>query len=175
MSYADAAASGPKQSPEEARAPPIPEIARTDDSVTSLVDVDSPHISSVPSDYESQEIKTDTQKERIEQEAEAAERKTKEAAVKAAAKAKDAKAAAKAKAGRAGHWSSENSSNPIVIGNLVTVGVLGTVLGVGAYKKYTAGEFSWKLASLWAGAVGLFGVADYYVSQYFFQKYPTKK
>jgi len=65
------AAKGPTQSPEEARAPAPPEVERsTDDSVQSLVDVDSPHISSVPSDYESQSIKTDTQADRIEREEE---------------------------------------------------------------------------------------------------------
>lgn len=147
------------------RAPAVPEVVHTDDSVSSLVDVDSPHISSVPSDFESQEIKTDTQKERIEHEAEAAERKTKEEAAKAAQKAKDAKAAAKAKGGRAAHKFRQNSDNPVVIGNLVVGAAVATALGVGIYKKYTAGEFSWKVGGIFAGVVGLFGVADYYVSQ----------
>src|SRR6476620_840143 len=52
------------------RAPSIPQVEHTDDSVSSLVDVDSPHISSVPSDYESQSVKTDTQAERQEREQE---------------------------------------------------------------------------------------------------------
>jgi hypothetical protein len=147
------------------RAPAVPELTHTDDSVTSLVDVDSPHISSVPSDYESQDIKTETQKERIEHEAETTERETKEAAEKAAQKAKDAASASKAKSGRAAHQFRKNSDNPVVIGNLVLGSVVATALGVGAYKKYTAGEFSWKLAGAWAGVVGLFGVTDYYVSQ----------
>jgi hypothetical protein len=53
----------------------------------------------------------------------------------------------------------------VVLGNAVVVGVLGTVLGVGAYRKYAAGELSWKVVGAWAGVVGLFAGADYYVSQ----------
>ncbi|KAF2472883.1 uncharacterized protein BDR25DRAFT_302481 [Lindgomyces ingoldianus] len=156
MSYAQAAASGPKQSPEE----------HTDSSVHSLIDVDSPHISSVPSDFESQSVKTDTQAERIELEQRAEE---------ATAEAKSVKEKAKAKAGRGGRYAKENARNPVLIGNAVAVGVLGTMLGLGAYKKWVREELSWKVFGAWAGVVGLFGVADYYVSQYLFQKYPPKK
>lgn len=163
MSYAEAAKKGPQQSPEEARAPVIPQVERTDDSVQSLVDVDSPHVSSVPSDFESQSVKTDTQAERIERE-EKAKQAAKEAKEKAAAKARRGKVLAR-----------ENANNPVVLGNALTVGILGTVLGVGAYRKWTREELSWKVVGAWAGVVGLFGVADYYVSQYFFKKYPPKK
>jgi hypothetical protein len=45
------------------------------------------------------------------------------------------------------------------------VGILGTVLGVGAYRKYASGELSAKVVGAWAGVVGLFAVGDYYVSQ----------
>ncbi|ORY07401.1 hypothetical protein BCR34DRAFT_20712 [Clohesyomyces aquaticus] len=172
MSYAQAAASGPKQSPEEdppanppslSRAPPVPEVEHTDDSTSSLIDVDSPHISSVPSTYSSQSVKTDTQATRLEQEASAKE------------KAEDAKERAKAKASRGSSRIKDNSNNPVVLGNAITVGVLGTVLGIGAYRKWAGGELSWKVVGAWAGVVGLFGVADYYVSTYLFQKYPPKK
>ena len=50
------------------RAPPVPEIEHTEDSTVSLIDVDSPHVSSVPSDFDVQSIKTDTQADRIERE-----------------------------------------------------------------------------------------------------------
>ena len=50
------------------RAPPVAELEHTDDSTHSLIDVDSPHISSVPSDFETQSIKTDTQADRLERE-----------------------------------------------------------------------------------------------------------
>lgn len=170
MSYADIAAKGPKQSPEEARAPQLPEVEHTDDSVHSLIDVDSPHISSVPSDFESQSVKTDTQAERIE-----LEERAKEQARKAAADAQAAKDRAKAKAKRGGNYAKDNADNPVILGNALTIGILGTVLGVGAYRKFVRDELTWKVAGAWAGVVGLFAVGDYYVSQYFFQKYPPKK
>ncbi|KAK8189513.1 hypothetical protein BKA81DRAFT_307867 [Phyllosticta paracitricarpa] len=147
MSYADVAASGPKQSPQDV-------IHNTDDSTHSLVDVDTPHVASVPSDFESQPVKTETQLERLER----------EAVIREEAKAKEEKAKAKAKKG--GRRLRENADNPVVIGNAVTIGVVGAALGFGAYKKYNAGELSWKLAGAWAGAVGLFGVAEYYLSKY---------
>lgn len=122
----------------------------------SLIDVDSPHISSVPSDYDQQSIKTDTQAERIEME---------EQAKQAAAEARAKKDKAKEKARRGAGYAQQNADNPVLIGNALTVGILGTVLGVGAYRKWTRDELSWKVVGAWAGVVGLFGVADYYVSQ----------
>lgn len=174
MSYAQAATSGPKQSPEDARAPPVPEIEHTDDSVHSLIDVDSPHISSVPSDYETQSVKTDTQAERLEHEAEARERQAEETASKTKAKASTTKDKAKAKVGKGAGKIRENADNPVVVGNAITVGLLGTALGAGAYRKYIAGELTWKVVGAWAGVVGLFAVGDYYISQYLFKKYPPK-
>jgi len=70
MSYADVVAEGPKQPPEEARAPPMPEVEKTESEATSIVDVGSPHISSVKSDFEDQATKTQTQAIRKEHEAE---------------------------------------------------------------------------------------------------------
>ncbi|KAF2821100.1 hypothetical protein CC86DRAFT_359729 [Ophiobolus disseminans] len=163
MSYADIAAKGPKQSPEEVRAPALPEVQHSDDSVSSLVDVDSPHISSVPSDYESQSVKTDTQADRQEREQEI-KREAKELKDKAAAKKEQAKDKVK-----------KNSDNPVVLGNAIGAAVLASVLGIGAYRKYARGELTGKLVAAWVGVVGLLGVGDYYVSQYFFKQYPPKK
>ncbi|KAF2010334.1 hypothetical protein BU24DRAFT_466987 [Aaosphaeria arxii CBS 175.79] len=179
MSYADVAAKGPKQSPEESlskspgrtlvtsfnrpRAPAIPEVENSDDSVHSLVDVDSPHVSSVPSDFESQSVKTDTQAERIELEERAKQR------------AAEAKEKAKSKSQKGKNYAKENADNPVILGNTLAVGILGTALGVGAYRKYVKDELTWKVVGAWAGFVGLFAVGDYYVSQYFFKRYPTKK
>lgn len=135
----------------------MPEVERSDDSVHSLIDVDSPHVSSVPSDFESQSVKTDTQAERIELEERQKEQAKKEAEVREKAKAK---------AKRGAHQAKENAGNPVILGNALGVGILGTVLGVGAYRKYVAGELTWKVVGLWSGAVGLFALGDYYVSQY---------
>ena len=35
----------------------------------------------------------------------------------------------------------------------------------GAYNQNQQGKLNWKVAGLWAGAVGLFGAGDYYLSQ----------
>lgn len=116
----------------------------------------------MPSDYESQSVKTDTQAERMAHEkSDAALEKTEEAKKKAA----ELKDKAKSKGSKAGSRLKKNADNPVVIGNAVLVGVLGTVLGVGAYKKYSAGDLSWKVVGAWTGVVGLFAAGDYYLSQ----------
>lgn len=73
---------------------------------------------------------------------------------KAAAKSKSAKEKAK-----------KNADNPVVLSNAIGLAVIGGVLGLGAYRKYARGELTGKVVAAWAGVVGLFGVADYYVSQ----------
>ena len=45
---------------------------------------------------------------------------------------------------------------------------LGALLGVGAYRLQQRGELTWKVCGVWAGVVGLFGVGDWFVSQYVF-------
>ncbi|KAI4649225.1 hypothetical protein J4E93_003539 [Alternaria ventricosa] len=166
MSYAEMAAKGPKQSPEEvrqARAPTQPEIEHaSDDSVHSLVDVDSPHISSVPSDYESQSVKTDTQAERMEREEEIKE------------EAKHIKDRAAAKKEAAKDKMKKNADNPVVLSNAVGLAVVGGIVGFGAYRQYARGELTGKVVAAWAAVIGLFGVGDYYVSQYFFKRNPPK-
>ncbi|KAL8924864.1 MAG: hypothetical protein Q9172_002483 [Xanthocarpia lactea] len=123
MSYAAAAAKGPKQSPEElpstnllqARAPAQPSVEKTESSTSSLVDVDSPHVSSVPSDFESQSTKTKTQAERMAHEAEdkareesaKASQKTKETAAEADKKASEASSKASGKAKEFSEYASE--------------------------------------------------------------------
>jgi cation transport ATPase len=166
-SYADIAAKGPHQSPEEARAPPMPELERSDDSVHSLVDVDSPHISSVPSDFEAQSVKTDTQAERLAHEAEDAElRRQREEEQQQKTKKERARARAEQAREKVGH--------PVVLGNSVAIVALGAVLGYGAWRRYQAGLLNWRVVGVGAGVVGLFAAADYYLSKYLFKKYPTK-
>jgi len=62
----------------------------------------------------------------------------------------------------------------VVIGNAVVITALAGLLGVGAYRLHKANALTWKVTGAWAGAVGLFAVGDYFVSQYFFKKYPPK-
>jgi len=202
MSYADAAASGPKQTPEQARAPAPPEVIHTTDSSTaSLIDVDSDHVSTVASDFSAQETKTRTQAERYEREAkdeaielkdeaakdakkakEIAEEKAKEAKKYASEKGHEAKDYASKKAGEAKAQAKKtekslqaNSDNPVFIGNAVAVVGLSALLGFGGYRKYAAGELTWKVVGVWTSVVGLFAAGDYYLSQYLFKnKYPKK-
>lgn len=160
----------------------VPEIAHDDSGVHSLDSLDSTHIQSAPS-FADQQLEA----ERAEEKAREAAKATREEAEKAANKAEDEakdyarKAEAKAeelkkKAGVQGkkakeeakeaeEWAEKNKGNPVVIGNVVAVAALGTLLGVGAYRKYNAQELTWKVAGAWAGVVGLFAVGDYYVSQ----------
>ncbi|MCJ1408460.1 hypothetical protein MMC19_002535 [Ptychographa xylographoides] len=207
----------------KSRAPAPPEIAHDDSSTASLIDVDSPHISSVSSDYQGE---TKTQVEREEHETEEAEREAREkfnqvsdetgkelreGKKEAHAKGKEAKhkarevahdanekakeaareikkdakiAGQKAKeaghemddrAREAGHDLKENRDNPVVIANALVIGLGSAALGFGAYRKYKAGELNWQVGGMWAGAIGLFALGDYYLSQYLFKnKYPRK-
>ena len=109
------------------------------------------------SDFSSQEIQTDTQLERLEHEAAAAEVRAKEAASDAAKKTK--KEGKKVKSNL-----QANSDNPVYIGNAVAVVALSAGLGFGAYRKYAAGELTWKVVGAWGAVVGLFAAGDYYLS-----------
>jgi hypothetical protein len=135
------------------RAPAPQEIQHSDDSVSSLVDVDSPHISSVPSDYESQSVKTDTQRERQEREQQVKK------------EAKDIKDKAAAKKDAAKEKVKKNADNPVVLSNAVGLALVGGIVGFGAYRQYVRGELTGKVVAAWVAAIGLFGVGDYYVSQ----------
>lgn len=152
MSYADIAAKGPKQSPSEAAAPALPEIEHDTSTTSSLVDVDSPHVSSVRSDFEDQAVKTDTQATRLEHESEdtarAARKEAEDAAraagKKAAAAADKAKKELSADAKKArkeikkGMGSlNENRDNPVVVGNTLLWGITVVALGVGLSGSIT--------------------------------------
>ncbi|KAL3471823.1 hypothetical protein BJX99DRAFT_236640 [Aspergillus californicus] len=160
MSYAEAAAKGPKQSPEDARAPDINRVYNNEaDSTASLIDVDGPHVQSVDSDFLEHDVKTTTQAERIEREQEDAQ------------EAREKKQKAKAKASRA----RDNQGNPVFLGNAALMALIGAGLGFGAYKKHTQGKLSWELVGIWTGAVSAFGAVDYFVSKWLLQnKYPPK-
>ncbi|KAG9237770.1 hypothetical protein BJ875DRAFT_452748 [Amylocarpus encephaloides] len=171
MSYAATAAKGPKQSAEEARARPPPEVENTESiSSSSLIDVDSESVHTVPSSFSSQNIQTDTQAERINREARA-----KEEFEAASKELNNRSKAAKGKAKKQAGEFERNSDNPVFVGNAIAVVGLSASLGFGAYRKYAAGELTWKVVGAWTGLVGLFAVGDYYLSSYLFKnKYPKK-
>lgn len=148
------------------RANPVEELVHTEETDNiSLVDVDSESVHTVPSDFKSQKVQTETQKERIEHEAEAAEARAKEAADKAAKEFQKKEKEAKAKAKKVANDIDRNSDNPVLIGNAVAVVAISAGLGFGAYRKYAAGELTWKVVGAWTGIVGLFAAGDYYLSQ----------
>lgn len=104
--------------------------------------------------------------DRLEHEAEAAEARAKKAYAEGKDKAIKAEKDAKAKAKKVAARFEANSDNPVFIGNAVAVVALSAGLGFGAYRKYAAGELSWKVVGAGAVVVGLFGLGDYYISQY---------
>lgn len=71
----------------------------------------------------------------------------------------------KENAKKAEKWADDNKGNPVVIGNAVVIAALGGALGISAYRMHQAGSLTWNVIGAWAGAVGLFAVGDYYVSQ----------
>lgn len=125
------------------------------ESTASLVDVDSPHVQAVYSEFLQQDVQTTTQAERIER-----EEKEHESYEERKAKGK-AKAKAKAKAGSV----RSNAHNPVYLGNALILGLAGAGLGYGAYRKHAAGQLSWELVGWFSGAVGAFGAVDYFVSK----------
>ncbi|KAJ0415733.1 hypothetical protein BJY00DRAFT_317553 [Aspergillus carlsbadensis] len=164
MSYAEAAAKGPKQSPEEVprnRAPDINRVYKDEsESTASLVDVDGPHVTAVDSEFLEQDVKTTTQAERIEREQ-----------AEKAQEAREKKQKPKAKPSRV----RGNEGNPVFIGNAALMALVGAGLGFGAYRKHTQGKLSWEVVGLWTGIVGAAGAVDYFVSKWFLQnKYPPK-
>jgi Family of unknown function (DUF5353) len=128
------------------------------------VDTDSVH--TVPSDFGTQSVQTDSQLHRLEREAQAAEARAKEELANASKEFKEKSKSAKAKARKEASTLQENSDNPVFIGNAIAVVGLSAGLGFGAYRKYAAGELTWKVVGAWTGLVGLFAVGDFYLSQY---------
>lgn len=129
------------------------EVADLETNESTLIDVDAPHVSAVPSDFESQSVKTNTQAERIDREEEQDE----------AFKARSEESRRKGRAGAKG--AKLGCSNPVVVGNAVLATAVSAGLGFSAYQHHVRGDLSWKLIGLWSGAVGAVSVVDYVVSK----------
>lgn len=168
MSYADVAASGHKQSPEEAAAPQPPQIV-TDESAStsSLVDVDTPSVRTVPSDFNEQDIQTETQ---------AAREEFEDAAARASAEAD----LAKKKAARKGHkadnfltkWFaglSDNASTALAVSNITAVVGLGTYLGYKGVGLYERGRLDWKNLGIGFGIVAAVGAVESVLGGYLYK------
>ena len=147
----------------------MPELEKTDNGSSSGVDVNSPHISSVKSDFEDDASKAEAEGKKMAGEAEdkardfAAEAKSAANDVSKKAKTKGKEAEKKMREG--GKKLEDNRDNPVVIGNAILLAVGTIALGVGAYQKHQEGKLDWQLAGMVAGVVGVFGVADYVASQ----------
>ena len=146
--------------PQQAAAPQPPQIIPSETASTaSLIDVDTPSVRTVPSDFLEQDVQTETQAQRKERE---------ESAAKARAEADLAKKkrAATHKARRADHFLtqwfgelSEGASTALVAGNLAAVVGVSAYLGYKALGLYERGQLTWKNIGLGAGValgVGLF-------------------
>jgi hypothetical protein len=151
----------------QAAAPQPPQVNPTTASSTaSLIDVDTPSVHTVPSDYASQEIKTETQAARVEREDEAAE----EAAARARAEADLAKKkhAARAKMHRAEGWlarhfesvSEGGAGGAIALANIVAVVGLSGWLGFKAWGLYDRGRLGWREAGIGLGVLGAVGAVE---------------
>ncbi|TDZ19881.1 hypothetical protein Cob_v007286 [Colletotrichum orbiculare MAFF 240422] len=164
-SYADIASKGPKQTPEEAAAPPPPEISVDGTASTaSLVDVDLPSVHTVPSDFNEQEVKTETQADRIEREE------------NARAEADLAKKKATGKARKADSWLtrqfaslSDGSAGALAISNLVGVIGLSGFLGYKAWGLYERGRLSWQSVGLGLGILGVVGLGEGALGRYLYK------
>lgn len=178
MSYAEVASRGAKQTPEEAAAPQPPQIV-TDESASSssLIDVDGPSVRTVPADFADQDIKTNTQAERLEREErekeEIASQKPEDAATKARAEADLAKKKGKAKAKKADDWLAKKFTDlgdggrgAVAAANFVAVIGLSSWLGFKAWGLYDRGRLSWKDVGLGVGILSAVGVVESVLANY---------
>lgn len=150
-----------KLTTQQAAAPQPPQIIPNESvttSTSSLVDVDSQSVRTVPSDFMEQSVQTDTQQARIEREREEAS---------AREKARQKKEAAKKRAARADNWLlsrisalSDGQANGLVAANIAVVVGLSAALGYKALGLHERGQLSWKTAGIGAGIVGVVGVVE---------------
>ena len=123
------------------------------------MDVDSPHVSTVPPNFEKQEVKTSTQAERLDRESEEEEK----AAEK---KGKGPPSGhARGKSTEARDKFNRNKSNPVVLGNAIMLIAAGAGLAYGAYHKHLRGALTWELVAKCTGGIGTIALFDYYVSK----------
>jgi hypothetical protein len=145
----------------------MPEVENSESaSTSSLIDVDTPSVRTVPSDFQEQDVQTETQATRLEREAEAEW-------TKARAEAGLARKKGAAKARQADSWitkqfasMSEGASSTLVVANLAAVVGLSGFLGYRAYRLYDAGRFSWQTAGIGAGILAAVGVVEGVFTRY---------
>ncbi|KAG6107328.1 hypothetical protein E4U14_004215 [Claviceps sp. LM454 group G7] len=186
MSYADVAASGPKQTPEEAAAPQPVEIVNTESVATaSPLDVDIRSVHTVPSDFSEiseQPVQAETQANRLDfkteadVEAEAAAAKTTKAKDKAKDKVQSAKKQTETKARETDSWLvqqfsglSDGSASALAVTNLVAIIGVSSYLGYKAWGLYERGNLSWKTAGVGVGILAGVGAAEAVLGRYLYK------
>ncbi|KAG6084083.1 hypothetical protein E4U33_003972 [Claviceps sp. LM78 group G4] len=186
VSYADVAASGPKQTPEEAAAPQPVELVNTESVATaSLTDVDMPSVHTVPSDFSEQPIQTETQANRLDIEAEAdakadakadAEAEAEAAKAKAKAKVQNTKKQTAKKARETDSWLvqqfsglSDGSASALAVTNLAAIIGVSSYLGYKAWGLYERGNLSWKTAGVGVGILAGVGAAEAVLGRYLYK------
>ncbi|KAL9058037.1 MAG: hypothetical protein Q9206_002101 [Seirophora lacunosa] len=172
MSYADAAAKGPKQSPEETKTQTERMAREAEDKAreTSSQASQKTKETAAEADKKASEASSKASS-KAKEFSEYASEKSEELSQEAGDKYDKAKKSAvrnyqegKEEAREKGNELSRNRDNPVVVGNAVIIGVGSVALGFTAYQKYAQGELSWKLAGITAAAVGAFAVEPELVS-----------
>jgi hypothetical protein len=125
-------------------------------STSSLVDVDTPSVRTVPSDFAEQEIQTETQAARREREEEAARAEADLAKKKAVRKARKANNILTRFFGNL----SDGASTALIISNVVTVVGLSGFLGYKAWDLHERGRLGWKNAGIGLGVLGFVGAVE---------------
>lgn len=116
----------------------------------------------VPSDYNEQDVQTDTQAAREELE-DAAARARAEADLAAKKKANRAKAKARQADNALAQWFaglSDGATSALAIGNIAAVVGLGSYLGYKGVGLYERGRLDWKSVGLGLGVVSLVGIVE---------------
>ena len=119
----------------------------------------------VPSDFDEQSVKTDTQAERLDREAEAAR-----------AKATEAKKKLSKKAHKADSWLtkqfsslSDGSAGAVAISNAVAVVALSSYLGYRAWGLYENGNLNWKTGGIGLGILAGVGAVEAVIGKYMYK------
>ncbi|KAM3511368.1 hypothetical protein MY11210_004977 [Beauveria gryllotalpidicola] len=193
VSYANAAAKGPKQSPSEviattillippcplarsltpltstpiqAAAPPLPEVVPNESaSTSSLIDVDMPSVHTVPSEFVEQDVKTETQANRLEREAEAVKAKAERARKNAAAEAKKADSWITKQVSQL----SDGTASGLALANLAAFVGVGSYLGYQGWNLYQKGSLDGKAVGLSVGILTAAGAAHAVVGSYLYR------
>jgi len=182
------ASRGPKQTPEEAAAPPQPEVVPTESvaSTASLVEVDMPSVRTIASDLLEQDARTtDTDADQLERERAEADLETKKKDRTAAGKRSGKKAAEDD--GGGGNLASmlQRLAAPLlpasadaadlsptiaaaVLANAAAVVGLSAALGFSAWRLYERGRLGWKVVGLGLAALGAVAAGEVALGRYLF-------